>query len=129
MKKRKEIMKEAKHKEEKIIRERNSKVFRWKNENRSGKEKDTQPAIIDFIKKVRFDNEKQKQNEVQVQENEELGEISTQEMMEDSRERRNTKKNEFVCDKCETLLTKHKERKAFTKKQNLHVINVNTSRH
>ena len=53
--------------------------------------------IIEFIKKVRFENEN-KDQETEVDQV-----ISTQEMIEDSRERRKIKLKKFACDLCDSV--------------------------
>ena len=91
-KRKKEIMKEAKRK-------------RLADEKSVEKEK----PIIEFIKKVRFENE----NKDQEKEVDQV--ISTQEMIDDSRERRKMKLKKFACDHCDynspskTMLKRHKE--------------------
>ena len=82
------------------------------------KTKTIEPSIIDFIKKVRFDRDTQKvidvlEKENNESENNESETISTQEMIEDARERRRNNKNTFACKQCDykspstTLLKKY----------------------
>ena len=80
----------------------------------------SEPTIWDFIRKVRRDNEKNKENVKKVdeaktiiEENEDL--LSTQEMISDSRARRQQNIKLFNCEKCEyksgseTLMKRHNE--------------------
>ena len=77
-----------------------------------------EPTILDFIRKVRNDNDTKKKNEANIMSpiSEYYEEsISTQEMINDSRARRLQKKNVFNCEKCEfksgseTLIKRHME--------------------
>ena len=105
VKKRKEAYKAKKDNKEKLEKEK-------ENANEIEHEP-TQPTIMDFIKKVRFENENKVQENNQKKEDEYI--LSTQEMINDSRERRLKRSNEFVCDSCEykspskTLLRRHME--------------------
>ena len=80
------------------------------NKNKNVKMITNEPTIVDFLKRMRKENENN-QNEEQIVEDEEN--ISTQEMIYDSRERREKKTNYFKCDQCDygsaskTVITRH----------------------
>ena len=95
------------------MEEYRSKEYQEETEvNKSDKIKENEPTIMDFIKRMRVENEK-KRNEENLEE--ELESVSTQEMIADAKERRETGLKEFKCEQCDyksgstTLLRRHKE--------------------
>ena len=104
MKKKKDAFKALKDEKRKAVKVK---------EKENSVEKEYEPTIMDFIKKVRFENEVKAQENAQENKGDQI--LSTQEMIDDSRERRSTRLQEFTCDHCEyrssskTLLKRHGE--------------------